>query len=77
MPPKSFDSQPAGGAGGEGILDFPMAEKPIAGETKVVKDVLPAPSSKLGGNPVFRMMGEFVQPLAVMLERKKPVLVTD
>lgn len=54
-----------------------MAEQPTAGEVKVVKDALPAPSPKSGGNPAFRMMGESIQSLPVTSERKKLVLVTD
>lgn len=38
-----------------------MAEQPTAGTAKVVKDALPAPSSKPGGNPAFRMMGESIE----------------
>lgn len=64
-------------AGGEVLQLFPMAEKPTAGEAKVVKDALPASGSKQGGNPAFRMMGESIQSLRVMLERRELVLVTD
>lgn len=37
-----------------------MANQPTEGGPKVLKDALPASIPKSEGNPVFRMMGEFM-----------------
>lgn len=53
------------------IPAFPMAEQPTVGETKVTKNALPVPGSKLGGNPALRMMGESISSLGVNIRKKE------